>query len=110
MIVSVRRPRKSIFSSPTRSTVGPSNCVIMGILARRFVQRQKVGERLVGHDDPGCVYADVAGDALEPATDIDHTPYRGVLVVLLLEFRFLLEGLVKRHFSSAGTSCVSLFA
>ena len=96
MRVSVRRPRKSIFRRPMRSTPFMSNCVVTSA-GVALEERHQVGERLRGDHDPRGVGRGVAGRALEPARDVDELLDPRVLLVGVLERRRLRERLVEGH-------------
>ena len=96
MSVSVRRPRKSIFRSPIRSTPFMSNCVVI-VAGRALEERHEVDERLRRDHDAGGVGRRVARRALEPPRDVDELLDLRVLLVGVLERRRLLERLVERH-------------
>ena len=69
---------------------------------RGLVERHEIRQRLIGDDHARRVHRGVAGEALELAADVDHSPGQLVLIVRLLELRLGLQGLVERHVEREG--------
>ena len=101
MTLSVRSPRKSIFSSPIRSHVGPSHCVTTSS-NRRLVQRHDLVQRTRRHDHPRRVHRRVPRLALQHTRRVDQPRHHRVLVVPLLQIRLLLQRLIERDVQLLG--------
>ncbi len=107
MVESVRRPRKSILSRPTRSHVGPSHCVTMSSLPLVLQSGTMFSSGCVAIDDAGRVHAGVAGVILQRSGGVDDLLHHGIRFVLRLEVRLLLERRVERDVQLFGTRFAS---
>ena len=97
MIVSVRRPRKSNFTSPAASTSSLSNWVTVNFSPFDLIQGRELGDVPRRNHDAARMAAGIAHEAFQAPAEVNDVADVLVLVVELPQLRFLGQRDIERH-------------